>query len=756
MTNKSPKKNSNFSFDIREQWPTVLLLMLLAAELIFIIWINFFHISDTIDEDFSGMLTHTLEIARQKKLLLPNWFYPTTGEFDTSLFLAVPFFWITGNIYSSFAIVNILNAILIGYVFYRILSLAGCRREYAIMGMCMAIAAYDFGMLDYSNMLFFGGSQYVYKAVLPLLFMALLFSGKDLSAGRFMTGKSQSGSSAGTQKAGKSQAGSSSGSQKVGKGQSGSKGVPVLFVVDCCLFYSLFFLTSFSSGIYVFLCGIIPILVSCFVIVVTRDALDKKPLFIHFGAATLVALVGVILHKMNNLEIHSFNDNLMKLRHETTFSEAFNEVLDSFVSVIDPVTKSPVDATSVIGMIGAMKWLMLFMICLGLLFLPRVFGFDLIKNVGEKPSVRKIISTCCISVFAFNYFVLLITVSKSRYHLIGFFGLMVCAVIFLEDYFRHNRILEKIFLLAVTGMYACLVLANVTYHAPRYFAHEGVVSYYLDEEFCGRIKECADNYGVSTVFFVNVIEDAEIMRLYDNSRKYETYIGKTAQVYNYDSYITDIDKSRLDGRNIMAVSEEGLLSLRDYVKDGYEKIDHIGRYDIMISDHSPMDGGSLIFKGDKTIDLPVSPGYDYEGDVSVQGYLFSTGEGEIMRSSEIEAEIPFAYTLNYDFEGAGGTSDGADGGDVSEADAGADVSGADAGADVSGAGAGADVSEAGAVVDAAVLEVYQNGSVIKSVALDPGEHSVSFDLVSGAPYTFVVNKTGSGVITIKEIEFEGK
>lgn len=653
-------------FDLKDRWPALLMFALLAAQFIFIVYINLFHLGDTIDEDFSGMLTHTMEIARNKKLLLDNWFYPTTGEFDTSLFPAVFLYLISGNIYLSFGIVNILNAILIGYVFYRVLGIAGAGKEYILMGMCMALAAYDFGMLSYANMLFFNGSQYVYKAVLPLLFLAVLFSSK-----------------------------------KEGDKRS---------IVDCVLFYGLYFLTVFSSGIYVFLCGLIPVFVTCMVITLFKNELDKKRLILHGGCVFGVTFIGVILHSAAGLEMHSFNSNLMKLRHDMGFFEAFGEVADTFVKVIDPVVREMIDATSFLGVAGGMKWLMLVMICMGLAFIPSAFGFGLISGREKESTLRSAVSSCAISVFIFNSFILLITVSKSRYHLIGFFPLIVCAVLMIENNLSKIRLLNRCFTVLVTAMYGCLLIANITYNAPMYFAHRNLENYYLDEDFCRSIKECADRYGVSTVFFVNVIEDAEIMRLYDTSHSYVTYKGQTREIVSYDGYITELDKSRFEDRNLIAVSDEGMGTLSSFITDNYEVVDHIGRYDIMICDYSPMDGGTFLFKDSKTIDLPVSPGYEYQGDIGVTGYLFSVSEGTVLSSPEFEPGRAFCCTLNYDLDGSDGTE--------------------------------------------AVLGVYRNGELMSTLPLDPSEHSVSFDGERKGKYSFEIQKRGGGVITVREIEFE--
>ena len=526
-------------------WITVFLIGLLFAECLFIINLNLFHIRGAVDEDFAGMLRHTMEIARNGRLMLPNWFYPTTGEFDTSLFLAAAICRVCGNVYISFAIVNILNAALLGYVFARLGRIAGMKWDYVLMSLCMLFGAYDFGMVRYVNMLFFGGSQYVYKAVLPLLFLIVIYSPLK------------------------------------GFGQM-KTGLKVRTVIEYLLFYGLFFLTSFSSGIYVFFVGLAPILITLYIIRIFNDSTDRMSLNINAAAAFVVAVIGVILNNKYDLQMHSFNKDLMKLRHDTTLSESFNNVLDRFCEVINPVRDDVVDAMTVQGVGSGIKWLILILICLGLVFVPRIFGIYLVKRDKGKSSVRDNVTACLISVFLWNFFIMLITVSKSRYHLIGFLPLMICACIFIEDLVRSNGMLQKVFFVAFLGMYAVFEYTVIAYFAPSYFNHEHLKSYVMEDELCGTIQGTAESYGVDNVVFVNVVEEPEVMRIYDPDRNYTTYKAKEDVLYNYDYYIPDSDSGWENERNLIFVTDEGYGTLKEGFLDGYEKIDRIGDFDVLV------------------------------------------------------------------------------------------------------------------------------------------------------------------------------
>lgn len=63
------------------------------------------------DQDTAKLMYHTIKMWENKSLIIPDWTYMTTGEWDCSSILAMPIYGITGNIILSFAIANVLNIV---------------------------------------------------------------------------------------------------------------------------------------------------------------------------------------------------------------------------------------------------------------------------------------------------------------------------------------------------------------------------------------------------------------------------------------------------------------------------------------------------------------------------------------------------------------------------------------------------------------------------------------------------------------------
>ena len=85
---------------------SIIFILILAVEFAYLIKYNLIHASAAMDQDAAKLMTHTIEIVRTGKLLIPNWRYMTTHEIDSSMLLAIPFYAITKNLYLSFALSN--------------------------------------------------------------------------------------------------------------------------------------------------------------------------------------------------------------------------------------------------------------------------------------------------------------------------------------------------------------------------------------------------------------------------------------------------------------------------------------------------------------------------------------------------------------------------------------------------------------------------------------------------------------------------
>ena len=153
---------------------SVIFLLILAVEFLYLIKFNLVHAPYVMDQDASKLMTHTIEIVRTGKLLIPGWRYMTTHEIDSAMLLAIPFYAITKNLYLSFAISNTIFIFAFLFVLLGIFKNCGIRSEISLFICCLVYIPYNFGMLDYMNMLFIRGAQYSIKVLIPLLAILIL------------------------------------------------------------------------------------------------------------------------------------------------------------------------------------------------------------------------------------------------------------------------------------------------------------------------------------------------------------------------------------------------------------------------------------------------------------------------------------------------------------------------------------------------------------------------------------------------------
>lgn len=139
----------------------ILLVLTVSLEILFLVYMNFFHIQDGVDQDFAKLIRHVVEMGRNRTLFLDNWSYLTTGEQDCAAILAVFFYLITGKVYFSYALANVCDIFIWLGITGCLLRTIGLSAKMRFILYGLLFTAYDFGMLQYTNMLFYGGAVYI-------------------------------------------------------------------------------------------------------------------------------------------------------------------------------------------------------------------------------------------------------------------------------------------------------------------------------------------------------------------------------------------------------------------------------------------------------------------------------------------------------------------------------------------------------------------------------------------------------------------
>lgn len=574
------------------------LIATIALELLFLIYANIFRLSDVIDVDFARVLRHVAEMGDKRMLFLPHWNYITTAELDHSAIFAIPIYIITGNIMLSYAIANLINIALWCAVLIRLLRLSGMSRICRLTAAAMILTLYDFGMLYYTNMLFIGAQHYTHKVLIPLIFITLILTPS-------------------------------------GKGR--NVGIISLAV----LYYALLLITAVSSGIYVFICGIFPVIVLLIIDWLIKG-LNKETIrrIILSATSVIVTMAGIIICKLNDV---SPNSELAVIK---SMPEIRQNLFSTFLDLTEMFRVFPVKSTPVMSLSTVMSIVRLFIFVIVLVFGLQSVGKTIATEHSEGLKISDIgAEQLLISVFVWNYFILFISGSQQRYHLMGAIPLMICAAIgigrFLDkkDEMGINTLLFGLIVAALL----ILNLYQIFWGSRQYFHREdyskavngAIISYMEDNDVDTAFSVCETGYGT------------EWLRIADTTRSYETYVPETGEIVNHDFYHSAKDRSAYSDRNVLIAIGSDFDKCPEYIKNNYVLNGEAYDYGLYISETNPIDGIAGPLTGLEAIDLVTAPGYEVKGDIDVKGHLTTTEVGEILSSPVFYNEESCVWSMDY-------------------------------------------------------------------------------------------------------------
>lgn len=577
----------------------ILLRVILFLEIATLCYFNFFHMQDILDCDLAKLMRHTIEMAHCRSLFVPEWNYLTTGEMDCASLLAIPFYVLTGNIYLSFAISNLLNIAMWIGILHVLCNLAELDRIHQLLFFMFLFTVYDIGMLEYANMLFIGGGQYVYKALLPLLFVTLLYL-PDHPHKKRTTG------------------------------------------ILCFLFFSLLLISGISSGIYVFICGIFPAMICFIILCLGTDSCKIRLQQLVFCIVTIfTTLLGTWICKAKDINPNSSSMTLRPFDHAFY---GFEETVNSLIVLFHGRNGSGIELVGYEGVAILLNWLIVSILGYGALrALYYMLHRRIFKPEGD-PVVAEQIEFTLAGIFIGNFLILYLTMDTPRYHLIGAIPLMICAVM---EYQREQLQIKKGLSIILLFTMAFTVLAfcgyNFFFKSKAYFDKQGgyAQSTNYSSDYMKEMKEVLERNDVKTCFFVQNESlsggpIAECMRLYDQEHIYEEYDLKKQAVVNYDFYISEMDRSAYSDRNIIMVLPEDYDLLPEHIRGSYHELDAVHGYRVLLSDSNPMDGIYGPMNGRTAVDLPSNPAYQVEGSLDGNGYLICGTEGVVLSSPEME------------------------------------------------------------------------------------------------------------------------
>lgn len=371
-----------------------------ALQILFIVYSNFFLQVKNVDSDMAKLYVHAIEIFKNHNYVIPDWSYITTAEWDCSLLLAVPFYGITHNIFTAFACANV---IFLGIWIWTIFSIFPKKDYlYGLVAMIFIMVPYGLGMLSYYNMMFFNGGQYIVKTLLPMMLIVII-----LNIHRKIRWKWNH----------------------------------YLFAF---LYGALLFITATSSGLYTFLCGIIPSLAAYFVYYVFQKDKMQKLYFVCLGGSLLLAAAGYYVNF--KLQVGSKGDGIAFGTLPYTFHDNIVACFFGIFELFEGATYVRTRIMSAEGIVVLARMVLVF----SLLYAGY---FSVKKILKSKLSELELVLLC--SVFLMNTFILCVCgdicqssgLYEGRYHLVGMIPLMILLSKMLVDGYQNVTVKVRRFLL---------------------------------------------------------------------------------------------------------------------------------------------------------------------------------------------------------------------------------------------------------------------------------------------------------------------
>lgn len=558
----------------------ILIWLFLLAQVLFIIYLNLFESPTMIDYDGAKLYKHAIEIWKEKTFLLPDWKYITTMELDCSLLPALLFYGITGNIFLSFGLSNILILFVFLFVVYMLIKRTACGR-YAPLALSIILIPFEMGMLAYLNMLFFNGAQYGIKVLIPLLFLLLL------------TTPDHKRKTPGT-------------------------------ILGVLLYSFLLFLTSFSSGVYVMMCGIAPLIAGFLIQTLLNGKLQRE----NFAQTGLCILSGVCFlagSLLSSLLDISAKGNTMLLTKAENFQMNLNACFLGLFQTLRAMGSADIPVLSVQGIAGLLR----IGLTLALLFVALIQWRKFFAP-SPKLDVKKLLSL----IFLWNLLILIFIDTRYspgnltmeyRYYLIAYIPLMILFAIQMGEWldsasFAMKRTMQISLAGAVLILWGGCVKSALEYRGISEYANE--ITAYI-----GGLEQEVDS-----VFFLPDEQAPEICRLLDDTRTYCSYGTGGGLVVN-DYYHSYIDRSSHGDRNLLFVYdwETPDQYLPYYISSQYEKIGTVRWFDVYYSEKNLFDSTPGFPTGEASIDYFYTPGYITNSNNSVldeNGFLAVNGNGE--------------------------------------------------------------------------------------------------------------------------------
>lgn len=516
-------KNKN---NLKVEAVTIAALIILVIEIAVIMICNMTLQTSLIESDMAKLYVHVIEMCKNHTFAIKDWSYVSTMEIDCATLFAGLIFYLTDNIYISFGIANLILIMILVWTLFALFPKE--KKSYPLICADFILIPYSIGQLDYFNMMFFNGSQYIIKVLLPLLFVAIIINNDSIKAKK-------------------------------------SK------LINYIIFGVLLLISGISSGIYVFVCGLFPAIA---IYVAYRFAKTEKieiEKYIIIAATITIVGIGFLINKGiganakgNGMQLCAITDGRL---HQNIISCIFG-IFELFGGVV----YENVPVISLKGITVLIK--MLFVITMLIIALGSI-GKTFKKKAETKEAML-------ISIFVWNTFVLSICdicygqdTFEYRYHIMGMVPVIVLVSKKILDWSYAQRTKNNNGKIVMAAVIILCVALNIT-------SYQGIGDEKKDVGTLQKICDSAIENNIEYAYFEGVTWAAEICRLLDYKNAVYLTVNPESSLTECYDYYEKYDKAAVEKQNTMIISPVNYGEEVNLYENEYKYISNIDGWNVYI------------------------------------------------------------------------------------------------------------------------------------------------------------------------------
>lgn len=599
-------------------WIDMILLIIVAVQVIFIIYENAFRMPLTMDNDAAKSMVHAIEMWNTKSVHIANWSAMTGLETGDPAIFAVLFYGIFHNIYIAFLFADTIVMALYITVFVCLCKKMSINTTGTLISLALMFIPYTSGQLLYINMMFFSAASCAFRVLIPLLIILLL---SDNS--------------------------------------SGLKFYIPLLVITCLLI----FVNAISTGIYIFIVAIIPTVF----VYIWMEICRKKNIFHDFFTRANISVIAIILTFIAGIYTY-YSMHFLSSGVESQLLIDFTSALKSIDFMVtgwfEILGGLPHDAKALISFSNLAYLLRMiitvFSIVTFLVYCPK--GVKALFKNKQEDSKEYITAMLIVSSLVT---ILMCYVSgtgnQCRYLILP----ILASFIFIGDCVSQllsSQNLSKIQTLLVNLCAIVAITLAALFSDYSMYRCECLPEQASYNESLMALKDVLYQYPEQIVVFLEDKASAEHLRLFDHDGD-KTYLSFIVNADEWNGtgvivkdYYTDItDAVRMGNSNLLVVNNE-LASydiLPDYIRDTYTEIDSCRYFTIYSTSDNKMDGIIGYEVNEHSKDYCYSDGYIiYSGSIDSKGRLVAEGLGDYVLASPMlgDAKGTLSIKMNYSSE----------------------------------------------------------------------------------------------------------